>query len=128
MGFQLTKSVIYRVIGITDEENRDSPNNVNHPDFERSLSASSYCTPGIVFWLSEHGIEIPGVECVLLEFVFADDLSNLLGSADINDWPTEFEWDGGQYRGTLRAQLEYRNLWWADDEQCNYTIRAISSL
>ena len=116
---------IYRVIAVTDEQNRDSLNHRSHPDFVPSLSAFSYCTPGIIFWLDESGIEVPGTECILLEsHCWTHKRQN-----GVFVGPMEFDWNGGRYVGMLESKLrDFGKLWWANDQNCNATICDISSL
>ena len=107
---------IYRVVAVTDNRNRDSMNNRLNDDFVLSVSAPSYCTPGITFWLSNNGIEVPKSDCVLLEFL------------EIKVSPVEFEWDGGRYLGTFEPVDFSYHLEWANNQICHATVYNISSL
>ena len=108
--------LIYRVVAITDNRDSDSMNHRSHPSFVLSVSAPSYCTPGITFWLSKSGIEMPKSDCVLLE------LPNVKIS------PVRFEWDGGRYLGTFEPVDFSYHLEWANDQICDATVYHISSL
>ena len=115
---------IYRVVAITDKKNRDSLNHLSHPDFVPSLSAPSYCTPGIVFWLDESGIEVPGAECILAESHFWTHQRQ----DGVFICPVEFDWDNGRYVGILESQLRSSGRRWVNGQNCNATICNISSL
>lgn len=116
---------IYRVIAVTDKHNQDSLNHLSNPGFVLSVSALSYCTPGIVFWLSEYGIEVPESECVLMELhCWSHQKQN--GEFVC---PVKFEWDVGQYVGMFESQLRNSGkLWWAGGQTYHATICNISSL
>lgn len=121
---QLPSWRVYRVICVTDQKNTDSLNHLHHPDYELSLSASTYCAPGTTFWLAESGIECPGSECILLECNYV-----YFGTLSVEPLIVEFEWDGGRYVGSLEDRNNYKpSLRWANDQTCDAIVCDISSL
>lgn len=86
---------VYRVVAVAASEG-----NKHFDANAKSTTASTYCTPHIIFWLSLDGIEEPNVDCVILEF---DSLKNMHKNTA---W-VEFDYDGGRYIGTLFLQQHH---------------------
>jgi len=80
----------YRVVAVTDHEN-----DPNKADFERSVSASSYCYPRTKIYLSSIGFEDPDCSSILIVL----ERSDKEGYLDCED--IRFIYDGGEYVGVL---------------------------
>lgn len=115
----------FRVLSLTDNTDQNSPLHSNNPDFKLTLSAPSYCTPGIIFWLSTD-MEDPNARCILLEIVQGQWASHAI---------IEFDWEGGRYMGhyvpvdMLKYNSHFRDiLQRVEFSECCAIIFRLSSL